>query len=495
MDILKTLQALNACHGPAGDESGIADAIEALAAPYADKIKRDTMGNLIVRKKGKGPKIMFAAHMDSIGFVVTHIDEHGFLRFGKVGGLHAFDLLSTPVRFKNGVRGVVCLDISGLSLHSGRRSSFDSGSRMLWYTAHTLEEIFGPALLFRTREAEFTVFYPNTTREVFLACCGRLRSILQRRYPRQMRIGRAWAEGEFAGRQLVKKAQASMHLEIVLSEGDGEQAGGIEDRSSVSEAVRDGGFTVYYQPKIDIRTGALSGAEALVRGVGEDGAIIPPSQFIPYLEDAGSIRELDLFVLEQSLSQLEQWRAAGLGIVPVAVNLSRTTLAHPSTLASVLAIQSRYPEIPASALELEVTERDSGIEASAFRAIVDRFHACGLRLGLDDFGSQYANLSLFTNVKFDTIKMDRSLIADVVHNPIAQTLVQDIVQICRTHHMTCVAEGVENRAQLDVLLKMGCPYAQGYYYDRPLPAQAFAEKYLRGGTPSERRETRKEDCI
>ena len=391
--------------------------------------------------------------------------------------------------------GVVCLDIPGLSLHSGRRSSFDSGSRMLWYTAHTLEEIFGPALLFRTREAEFTVFYPNTTREVFLACCGRLRSILQRRYPRQMRIGRAWAEGEFAGRQLVKKAQASMHLEIVLSEGDGEQAGGIEDRSSVGEAVRDGGFTVYYQPKIDIRTGALSGAEALVRGVGEDGVIIPPSQFIPYLEDAGSIRELDLFVLEQSLSQLEQWRAAGLGIVPVAVNLSRTTLAHPSTLASVLAIQSRYPEIPASALELEVTERDSGIEASAFRAIVDRFHACGLRLGLDDFGSQYANLSLFTNVKFDTIKMDRSLIADVVHNPIAQTLVQDIVQICRTHHMACVAEGVENRAQLDVLLKMGCPYAQGYYYDRPLSAQAFAEKYLRGGTPSERRETRKEDCI
>ena len=170
-------------------------------------------------------------------------------------------------------------------------------------------------------------------------------------------------------------------------------------------------------------------------------------------------------------------------------------LANSYTLASVLAIQSRYPEIPASALELEVTERDSGIEASAFRAIVDRFHACGLRLGLDDFGSQYANLSLFTNVKFDTIKMDRSLIADVVHNPIAQTLVQDIVQICRTHHMACVAEGVENRAQLDVLLKMGCPYAQGYYYDRPLPAQAFAEKYLRGGTPSERRETRKEDCI
>ena len=108
MDILKTLQALNACHGPAGDEAGIADAIESLAAPYADKIKRDTMGNLIVRKKGKGPKIMFAAHMDSIGFIVTHIDEHGFIRFGKLGGLHPEALIGKTVRFTNGVQGVLC---------------------------------------------------------------------------------------------------------------------------------------------------------------------------------------------------------------------------------------------------------------------------------------------------------------------------------------------------------------------------------------------------
>ena len=110
MDILKTLQALNACHGPSGDEKEIAAAIEKLAAPYADKIKTDTLGNLIVRKKGSGPKIMFSAHMDSIGFIVTHIDGQGYLRFGKVGGLCAADLLATPVRFKNGVRGVVSLD-------------------------------------------------------------------------------------------------------------------------------------------------------------------------------------------------------------------------------------------------------------------------------------------------------------------------------------------------------------------------------------------------
>lgn len=110
MDIIKTLQALNACHGPSGDEREIAAVLETVAAPYADKCKRDTLGSLIVHRKGKGPKIMFSAHMDSIGLIVTHIDEKGFLRFGGLGGLSAPDLLAAQVRFKNGTRGVVALD-------------------------------------------------------------------------------------------------------------------------------------------------------------------------------------------------------------------------------------------------------------------------------------------------------------------------------------------------------------------------------------------------
>lgn len=112
MDILKTLQALNACHGPAGDEGQIADLITKLAAPFADECRTDTMGNLIVRRKGNGSKIMFAAHMDSIGGIVTHLEKEGFLRFGKVGGLPITEMLHTPVRFKNGVRGLIAYDES-----------------------------------------------------------------------------------------------------------------------------------------------------------------------------------------------------------------------------------------------------------------------------------------------------------------------------------------------------------------------------------------------
>lgn len=109
MDYLSVIQMLNACHGPAGDERQIAATIKRLAEPYADDCRIDAMGNLIVHKKGLGPKVMFAAHMDSIGLIVTHIDKDGYLSFGKLGGIRPESILHTPFRFKNGVSGVVSL--------------------------------------------------------------------------------------------------------------------------------------------------------------------------------------------------------------------------------------------------------------------------------------------------------------------------------------------------------------------------------------------------
>ena len=107
MELFEYFKALNAAHGPSGDEADIRAVIARLAQPYADEITTDAMGNLIVRKRGNGPRVMFAAHMDSIGFIVTHIEKEGFLRVGKLGGISPKDVLNTPVRFKNGVRGVL----------------------------------------------------------------------------------------------------------------------------------------------------------------------------------------------------------------------------------------------------------------------------------------------------------------------------------------------------------------------------------------------------
>ena len=105
MDILSVLKQLNAAHGPSGDEGGVRAKIEELARPYADEMITDTLGNLIVRKKGAGPWVMLTAHMDSIGFIVTHIEKEGFLRVGRLGGASPKEAAYSAVRFKNGVRG------------------------------------------------------------------------------------------------------------------------------------------------------------------------------------------------------------------------------------------------------------------------------------------------------------------------------------------------------------------------------------------------------
>ena len=107
MELFELLKTLNAAHGPAGDEGDVRAVIKELAQPYADEITEDTMGNLIVHKKGSGPKVMFAAHMDSIGFIVTHIEKEGYLRVGRLGGITPTDVAYTPVRFKNGVKGLL----------------------------------------------------------------------------------------------------------------------------------------------------------------------------------------------------------------------------------------------------------------------------------------------------------------------------------------------------------------------------------------------------
>ena len=122
MELFERIKTLNAAHGPSGDEGEVREAIARLAAPYADEVTTDPLGNLIVHKKGSGPRVMLCAHMDSIGFIVTHIEKEGFLRLGRVGGIAASEALYTPVRFKNGVRGVLAkeekAELKGLKLDS-----------------------------------------------------------------------------------------------------------------------------------------------------------------------------------------------------------------------------------------------------------------------------------------------------------------------------------------------------------------------------------------
>lgn len=377
--------------------------------------------------------------------------------------------------------GAFILDVPNLSSMGGPRSGA-AVSRMMLHIAETLGAVFGRELLFRTRSDEFVALCANCTQNVFLARVIRAQSMLQRRYPGQMRFGYTWSEGLFSGDRLVKEARTIMlcgQLETSAG-GEAQPELGMRGPGMAGTAGLES-FTIYLQPKVDLRTGDLTGAEALVRGLDGAGRVISPALFLEAMERTGAVRELDLHVLNMTLAAMDDWRRRGLKTVPVSINFSRATLFSPSAPGSVLALFSRYPLLSPSLLEIEVSENAGNVETRTLERAMAGFRPFGVRFGLDDFGTRYANLSLFTSVPFDTVKLDKSLIHDLARNSVGRALVGDIVRLCKARNMTCVAEGVENQTQIDALLREGCVFGQGFHYGRPMSVKDFEKRYLDSG--------------
>lgn len=374
--------------------------------------------------------------------------------------------------------GAVCVDIPELSSMNGSYG-FEYGRGLLWFVCRTMGNIFGKSHLFRTWDTEFVALCPNTTQQVLLGRCNRLRAVVQGKYPDKVRIGYTWADGVFAGKELVEQAREIMRCETLPANAiHPNRMAQKTIYRTVGEAIKAGRFTVYFQPKVDLTTGETVGAEALVRGVDTEGTIISPAHFVEELEKSGGIRDLDLFVLDKVLFLLDLWKGQGMELLPVSVNFSRVTLFDPNVLASVLAIQSRYPGLEDSPVEIELTESAGDVGKNVLQNEMDKFRQFGIRFALDDFGSKYSNLSIFTNVKFDTVKLDRGLVSELPENEMSQELVRNIAGICERGGMRCVAEGVETKEQIDALVQAGCTCAQGFYYDRPLSSEKFRKKYL-----------------
>ena len=374
--------------------------------------------------------------------------------------------------------GALALDIPDLPAINSTQG-FEYGSKLILHVSEILSEIFGKSYLFRTWDSEFVALCPNTTFDAFMERCDRVRSILQQSYHKQIRIGYTWSDGIFYAKKLVKEAKSIMRCEFVkvIPPADAISVWGMR-YTDFSSAAENGRFTVYFQPKIDMTTETLFGAEALIRGIDDDGKIIPPVKFIESMENNGTIRDLDFFVLDKTLSQMEDWYEKGFDPISISVNISRRTLLDPTAPASMLAIQSRYSDTLSGMIELEITESGCDIEKGTLSHVMDNFRKFGMKFSLDDFGSHYSNISIFTNVKFETIKIDRSLINELAENEADRSIIRNIIGICKKNGMTCIAEGVETSAQVRELLNIGCSVCQGYYYDKALSAEDFEKKWL-----------------
>ena len=253
----------------------------------------------------------------------------------------------------------------------------------------------------------------------------------------------------------------------------------VGDRLELSNGLRTalerGELQLFYQLQFDLFSGAVVGAEALLRWQHPQRGFIPPDRFIPIAEENGLIIPIGTWVLAEACRQAAQWRAQGLDIPVVAVNVSSIQLHDPGLEATVVQAL-RSSGLPPSALELELTESGLIRDSEQVRLTVERLHALGVGLSIDDFGTGYSCLAYLRRLAVDRLKIDKSFVGALNSGADGRALVTAIVQMARSLGLETVAEGVEDEATAEALRQLGCRYVQGYLYARPVPPAALQQR-------------------
>jgi diguanylate cyclase (GGDEF)-like protein/PAS domain S-box-containing protein len=242
-----------------------------------------------------------------------------------------------------------------------------------------------------------------------------------------------------------------------------------EEIARLRQALETQEFVLHYQPKVNMRTGQVIGAEALIRWNHPQRGLLPPAAFLPTMHDHAISLEVGDWVIATALQQMATWKSQGLDL-PVSVNIDAQHLQKEGfshRLATLLAAQ---PEVPASHLELEILETSALEDMAQVSAIMHRCQAMGVRFALDDFGTGYSSLTYLKRLGAEVIKIDQSFVRDMQTDPDDLAIVQGVIGLARAFHREVIAEGVETIAHGSVLLPLGCECAQGYGIARPMPA-------------------------
>ena len=250
--------------------------------------------------------------------------------------------------------------------------------------------------------------------------------------------------------------------------------------SDLRRALERDELLMHYQPKVNLRSGKLTGAEALVRWRHPTIGMVPPDDFIPLAEQTGLIRPLGQWVIGKVCEQLRIWRDAGLPVLPVAVNLSAHQF-HQANLASLIKHSLSVNRLDAGLINLEITESALMDDVEAAVATLRELKKIGLKLSLDDFGTGYSSLSYLKRFPIDDLKIDRAFVRDLTRDPDDAEICIAIIGLAHNLRLTVVAEGVETAEQMNYLRLHDCDEMQGFYFSRPLPAEEFA-KLLADGT-------------
>ncbi|NCC67405.1 MAG: EAL domain-containing protein [Clostridia bacterium] len=248
----------------------------------------------------------------------------------------------------------------------------------------------------------------------------------------------------------------------------------IEEQMIISEmstALASGQFSVYFQPQYNHSDGSLYGAEALVRWIHPTRGVIPPMKFVPLFERNGFISKLDEYVWDRTCAHLRAWLDAGIKVPPVSVNISRCDIYNPNLSDCLMGIIKKY-DLDVSMLRLEITETVYMESPQILLDAVRKLCAMGFFLEMDDFGSGYSSLNTLKDVPVDMLKLDLKFVKRT-DDERGGRILSSIIRMAHWIKLQVIAEGVETKAQADYLKSMGCTLMQGYYFAKPMPADAF----------------------
>jgi diguanylate cyclase (GGDEF)-like protein/PAS domain S-box-containing protein len=240
--------------------------------------------------------------------------------------------------------------------------------------------------------------------------------------------------------------------------------------AGLRSAVQRGEFSLVYQPIVDLETGQMSSVEALLRWHSPEIGVVPPNEFIPLAEESGQIIGIGEWVLRSACKQWMQWQRQDTAAAPagMSVNLSRVQMALGNRLLLVVRSALEDAAMPASALQLEITEREAMKDPAGARELMIGLSALGVRLAMDDFGTGTSSLGCLRDYPFDTIKIDKTFVTDLGRDPHVLAVAHATVNVIENLGMVSVAEGIEDPAEVAMLQAMGCRYGQGYFFARPM---------------------------
>ena len=388
------------------------------------------------------------------------------------------------------VVGVVLLDLDRFK-EVNDTLGHESGDKLLVAVARQLQETVRETdTVARISGDEFCVILPDQKDEhAAVEAAHRIRRAFMKAFPisgQEISITASLGLSLFpfngdTPETLVKNADIAMFRAKALGKNN-LQVFSEEMSTAVAERVRmekglwraseRNEFVIHYQPEIDLKTGLIVGAEALVRWQTPDKGLLPPMQFIPLAEETGSIVPMSEWVIQTACAQAKEWQKEGYEPFRISVNVS-ARLFQQYDLAKMILDTLRRTGLGPDSLELEITESVAMQNMEASMETLWKLNGFSIRVAMDDFGTGYSSLAYLKKFPIHLLKIDRTFIKELDRNSEDQTIVKAIIAMAHTLGIDVIAEGVERPEQFDFLKTLGCGYAQGFYFSMPVPAQDF----------------------